>query len=215
MSDRSTAMLIRDEESLADFVEGRLDAATAAQVQAWLAEDSDAFDAVVLARSLMDEESKLMGARLPVPAAQLTAQERAKALFSESPVAAVFRFVQGALDLIGGGASGVWAPVAAPAVRGQGGGPDGRDLWAGRIQAGEDTLLVEVERTAAGALIAAGVDNAARAQVVLLRDDSVVTLRPATVVPAELAQVEAGRFHVEVRRGGRTTGRASVVLEAA
>ena len=214
MSDQTTT-IIRDEETLADFVEGRLDSAANEQVQAWLAEDSVAFDTVVLARSLMEEESKLMGARLPTPAARSAAARRAQGLFKESLKAAVFRLVQGALDLLDDATAGQWAPVAAPAVRGAGAENGDRDLWEGRIPAGDDTLTIEVERTDSGALIAAGVDNAAGAQIVLLRDEDVVTLRPATAEPAELAEVTAGSFHVEVRRDGRTTGRAAVVLKAA
>ena len=214
MSDLESGQLILDDETLADFVEGRLDAAASAQVEAWLATDDMAFDTVVLARSAMDEEGKLVGARLPAPAAQAVARDRAKALFQESLKAVIFRFAKGALDLVDNLAAGHWAPVAAPAVRGDGVG-DGRDLWAGRIPAGDDTLTIEVERTLSGALIAAGVDNAAGAQIVLLRQGAVVTLRPATVEPAELGEVQAGSFHVEVRRNGKTTGRAAVVLQAA
>ncbi len=214
MSDHATTKLIHDEETLANFVEGRLDDAASAEVEAWLASDEVAFDTVVLARSLMDEEAKLVGGRLPVPAAQAVARDRAKALFQESLKSVVFRLVRGALDLVDNLAVGEWAPVAAPSVRGDSDG-DGRDLWEGRIPAGDDTLTIEVERTGAGALIAAGVDNAAGAQIVLLRDGAVVTLRPATAEPAELAEVEAGSFQVEIRRDGETTGRASVVLQAA
>lgn len=215
MSDRNITTLIRDEETLADFAEGRLDAAARATVESWLAQDEAAFDMVVLARSLMEEEAKLMGGRLPVPAAQLAARDRAQSMFRESVKSVVFRLVQDALDLVDGLAASRWAPVAAPSVRGDAGVCDGRDLWEGRIEAGDDTLVIEVERTESGALIAAGVDNAVGAQIVLLDGDDVVTLRPATAEPAELAEVGAGSFRVEIRRDGQTTGRASVVLEAA
>ena len=109
-------------------------------MQAWLAEDDAAFDAVVLARSMMDEEAALMGARFPQGSSQAAARERAQSLFRPTLTAAVFRLVQGALDLVDELVSGQWAPVAVPAVRGDGA-TDGRDLWEGRIPAGDDMLV--------------------------------------------------------------------------
>jgi len=213
-ADNAQGTLIRDEETLADYVEGRLNSSAAAQVQAWLVEDDAAFDAVVLARSMMDEEAALMGARFPQGSSQAAARERAQSLFRPTLTAAVFRLVQGALDLVDELVSGQWAPVAVPAVRGDGA-TDGRDLWEGRIPAGDDMLHVEVERTEQGALIAAGVASAEGAQVALLLNGELICLQPATVEPAELAEVGAGRVRLEIRRNGQVVGGAEVALRAA
>lgn len=206
--------VFRSEELLADFVEGRLDAASSEQVQVWLAENERAFDAVVLARSLIEEERALAGAPFPVTNAQRAGRDGAKALFkAPGGLRAVFRLLGDALDLIES-FGGDWAPVPAPAVRGGGEGPCDRDLWAGAVRAEDLTLRVEVERTEGGAVIAAGVDRPEGAQVALLRDDGIVSLCPATKEPAELAEVGEGAYFVEVRRGGEALGRVAVGLEA-
>ncbi len=214
MSNEGKAIIVRDEETLGDFVDGRLDDEGRAQVQAWIAEDEAAFDAVVLARSLSEAEAALMGGAFPRGARQRSAAERAKALLQPSALKAVFRLLQGALELVEPLVEGGWAPVAAPAVRGDEGG-EGRDLWAGRTGAGRDALTVEVERTGEGAVIAAGVQGPEGAQLVLLRDGAVIALRPATAEPVEVAEVAAGEFLVELRRSGAAVARAAVVLEAA
>lgn len=214
MSKRGKESIVRDEETLGDFVDGRLDEVGRAQVQAWLAEDEAAFDAVVLARSLSDAEAALVGGAFPQGVRQRSAAERAKALLRPGALKAVFRLLQGALELVEPLVEGAWAPVEAPAMRGdQGGG--GCDLWAGRTGLGRDALTVEVERTDGGAVIAAGAQRPEGAQLALLQAGSVIAVRPATVEPAELAEVTAGEFSVELRRSGSPVASAAVVLEAA
>ena len=214
MSNVENAIIVRDEETLGDFVDGRLDEGARAQVQAWLAEDEAAFDAVVLARSLSEAEAALMGSAFPRGARQRSAAERAKALLRPSGLKAVFRLVQGALDLVEPLVQGRWTPVMAPAVRGAGDG-EGRDLWTGCVGAGRDALTIEVERTGEGAVIAAGVEGPEGAQLALLRSGAMVALRPATTEPVDLAEVAAGEFQVELRRSGDVVASAAVVLEAA
>ena len=208
-----------DAERIADFAEQRLDAALHETVDAHLAACDGCFDQVVHVRWAIEQERALVGAPFPVTPAERSARERARALFSEPLGRAVFRLLKGALELVSTtGAS--WEPVAVPAVRGAGD-ADARDLWEAAFPAGELSLRIEVERTGAGCVVAAGIaapggaEAPAGTSVALLRDGTVVALQPATAEPADLAEVGPGAFAVEVRRDGGTLGRAELHLQAA
>ena len=212
------SMTCPDEEHLADFVDGRLQAAERDTVATHVEACDTCFDVVVLTRAAVEEERALAGAPFPVTAAQRAARERARALYSPPlSVRAVFRLVRDALDLVRE-AGAQWTPVAAPAVRGGEAG-DGRDLWQARVRVDDLDLALEVERSGEGAVIAAGLTGADGAEapagtsVALVREGSLLAFQPATAEPADLAEVGPGEFRVEVRRDGEVAGHAIVALE--
>jgi hypothetical protein len=207
-----------DEERLASFVDGLPGGTDRESVVAHVDDCGDCLDRVVMARFADEQERSLVGAAFPTGMAQRAASDRAKALFRGAPVLeAVFRLGRGALEVIR--SAGVeWAPVAAPAVRGASE-SDSKDLWETSAEVGGLRLSLEVERTGAGCVIAAGVasldgtDPPAGTSLALVRDADLIALQPASAEPADLAEVGPGRFHVEVRRDGSPTGHATLRLD--
>ena len=210
-----------DEERLADFAEDRLDAAAREAVDTHLQACDNCFEVVVLTREAICEERAWARSPSLVTVAERAARERARSLFAPRlDVRAVFRLVRGALDLVRS-AGAAWEPVAVPAVRGGEARGDGRDLWEASASVAGLDLRLEVERTGSGCVIAAGLTAPGGAaapagtSLALVSGGRLLAFQPATEEPADLAEVGAGEYRVEVRRGDEVAGHATLSLEEA
>jgi len=210
-----------DEERLADFTEGRLDAQDRATLETHLEGCDTCFEVVVLTREAMQAELAYAGSPALVTIPERAAREKVKALFAPKlGMRAVFRMVRGALDLVRS-AGAEWAPVAVPSVRGGATDGAGLDLWESKVRVGELDLQLEVERSGEGCLIAAGLttrggtEAPAGLSVALVTEGKLLAFQPATGEPSDLAEVGAGEYRIEIRRGDEVTGHATLALEDA